>query len=318
MPLTKAQAAAFMGVPIDASEEDVKKSYKRLALQYHPDKASISGLSPQEAGQFLGQPLEFWPSNPHFFFPSLYWPVFPPFFNLLLSHSPPQNPQYPGCCCTRPGAEAKFKELAMAYRVMCGEEQEDEGEAGEDAFDIDPWIVFEHLFRAGVRGAGARRSRRGGLDPFGLGAFGDLPFGRQRRGFQPSKKAREAAALGKASRPPRPKGDEDFDFVWVGEEEDEGEEGGGEEDEDSDGDGEEEDDEEDDDDDDEEEEEEAGEGEMTFIPGLGYVRSVGAKGSSGAKEKAGKSGGGGGGGAGGGAKGTSTRAAPSNAKGAGR
>lgn len=30
---------AALGVPIDASQEDIKKAHKRMALKYHPDKA---------------------------------------------------------------------------------------------------------------------------------------------------------------------------------------------------------------------------------------------------------------------------------------
>lgn len=28
----------FLGIPNDASEEDIKKSYRKLSLKYHPDK----------------------------------------------------------------------------------------------------------------------------------------------------------------------------------------------------------------------------------------------------------------------------------------
>ena len=49
MPLSRAQAASFMGVSPDASADDIKKAYKKLALLYHPDKAGANGLTPEEA-----------------------------------------------------------------------------------------------------------------------------------------------------------------------------------------------------------------------------------------------------------------------------
>jgi len=50
--MTKAQAAALMGIPVDASEEEIKKAYRRGALLYHPDK---SELPKDQAGAFLGR-----------------------------------------------------------------------------------------------------------------------------------------------------------------------------------------------------------------------------------------------------------------------
>ncbi|GAA5904185.1 uncharacterized protein JCM6883_002103 [Sporobolomyces salmoneus] len=40
---------SVLSVPEDASPEDLKRSYRRLSLLSHPDKASSSGLSPEEA-----------------------------------------------------------------------------------------------------------------------------------------------------------------------------------------------------------------------------------------------------------------------------
>jgi len=33
----------FLGISRDASDEDIKKSYRKLSLKYHPDK-NLSGL----------------------------------------------------------------------------------------------------------------------------------------------------------------------------------------------------------------------------------------------------------------------------------
>ncbi|GFR47714.1 hypothetical protein Agub_g9468, partial [Astrephomene gubernaculifera] len=38
MKLTRAQALAELGLDEAASEDDIKKAYKKLALQWHPDK----------------------------------------------------------------------------------------------------------------------------------------------------------------------------------------------------------------------------------------------------------------------------------------
>ncbi|KAF2177395.1 DnaJ-domain-containing protein [Zopfia rhizophila CBS 207.26] len=38
-----------LGVTRDAEEREIKKAYRKLSKQYHPDKASASGLTPEEA-----------------------------------------------------------------------------------------------------------------------------------------------------------------------------------------------------------------------------------------------------------------------------
>jgi DnaJ-class molecular chaperone len=50
--MTRAAAAAVMGVKVSASEAEVKKAYKAFALKYHPDKADLDALqlTKEEAG----------------------------------------------------------------------------------------------------------------------------------------------------------------------------------------------------------------------------------------------------------------------------
>ena len=38
-----------LGVTRDAEEREIKKAYRKLSKQYHPDKASANGLNPEEA-----------------------------------------------------------------------------------------------------------------------------------------------------------------------------------------------------------------------------------------------------------------------------
>ena len=46
--MTREAAAAFMGVSTDASDDEVKKAYRKLALRYHPDKCT--DMPVEEAG----------------------------------------------------------------------------------------------------------------------------------------------------------------------------------------------------------------------------------------------------------------------------
>lgn len=52
----------FLGVPVDASEEDIKKAYRKLSLKYHPDKNendaffAVRFLEIQEAYETLSDP----------------------------------------------------------------------------------------------------------------------------------------------------------------------------------------------------------------------------------------------------------------------
>lgn len=40
-----------LGVSLDASEEDIKRAYKKLSLLRHPDKQRASGLAAADANQ---------------------------------------------------------------------------------------------------------------------------------------------------------------------------------------------------------------------------------------------------------------------------
>lgn len=70
MPLSRAQAASFMGVSPDASADDIKKAYKKLALLYHPDKAGANGLTPEEASACIPWPTSHATRTP-LLFPSI-------------------------------------------------------------------------------------------------------------------------------------------------------------------------------------------------------------------------------------------------------
>lgn len=50
--MSRAAAAAMMGVNPSASEAEVKKAFKAFALKYHPDKADLDALqlTKEEAG----------------------------------------------------------------------------------------------------------------------------------------------------------------------------------------------------------------------------------------------------------------------------
>ena len=52
--MTREAAAAFMGVSMDASEDEVKKAYRKLALRYHPDKCT--DMPVEEAGACAAPP----------------------------------------------------------------------------------------------------------------------------------------------------------------------------------------------------------------------------------------------------------------------
>ena len=49
--LTRASAAKTLGVAVSADVNEVKKAYRTLALQYHPDKADPEQFTKQEAGE---------------------------------------------------------------------------------------------------------------------------------------------------------------------------------------------------------------------------------------------------------------------------
>jgi DnaJ homolog subfamily C member 3 len=43
-----------LGISTTASETEIKKAYRKLTKQYHPDKAPAQGISPEEAAKKMG------------------------------------------------------------------------------------------------------------------------------------------------------------------------------------------------------------------------------------------------------------------------
>lgn len=44
-----------LGVPRDADEREIKKAYRKLTKQHHPDKASVHGMTKEEAEKKMAQ-----------------------------------------------------------------------------------------------------------------------------------------------------------------------------------------------------------------------------------------------------------------------
>ena len=47
MPKTREEAFAFLGLPQSASESDIKKKFRSMALQFHPDRHSEKSVDEQ-------------------------------------------------------------------------------------------------------------------------------------------------------------------------------------------------------------------------------------------------------------------------------
>ena len=57
MPTTKADAAALLGIPVSASQSEVKKSYRKSMLKYHPDRYKEGGDMSQDDMSKMTQKL---------------------------------------------------------------------------------------------------------------------------------------------------------------------------------------------------------------------------------------------------------------------
>ncbi len=55
--MTMESALAVLGLPPNAPGEDIKKSYKRLMLKYHPDRVATLSATEQEAAHRRAQEL---------------------------------------------------------------------------------------------------------------------------------------------------------------------------------------------------------------------------------------------------------------------
>jgi len=113
----------ILGVPRDASQEDIKKAFRKLSMKYHPDRNNGDKESENKfkeintAYSVLSDPdkrMRY--DNPSHFNGPLFPPGFDPFRNFNMNLRKRPNPNVP-----RPGADLRFAvEVPMGMFVLGG------------------------------------------------------------------------------------------------------------------------------------------------------------------------------------------------------